>query len=269
MIWLLVALMLDRAQLKIAATNYGTRYNGYGAIPSVLDRSAKRPMVERVLVPWLVWLLERLPGHDRFVSYYEPVKIALMALALFFTSRVPGVGERGALLVAAMLPATFLYDYWDWAPELMGFAGCLSGNWWLAVVGVIVHSLSRETAILAPVAYALATGDWLGMLVLAFGVLAIQGMVKVVQGQHPLYCERLQVGRNIADLRAMMHARPYYLSPQAMSVIITALTLYAIATGVVAWPVALVLLAAGWLLGVAKETRVFTACLLWVALAIA
>ena len=267
MMWLLIAWVLDRAQMKLALPFYGSIYCGIGAVDGVNTRTADAPMVYRVLVPWLIGLAERIAPRlkaYRLTALYEPLKIGLMALALWTVSEA--LGERSALLLAAMLPLSFSFEYWDWAGELAGLALALTGNLPMAVGGALLAGLSRpETSPLVAMTYALVTGDWPGGTVLAFMAAATWSLVRWRQGAHVLYCERVMWRVNLADVRGLLRNRPVYLSEIGMTLLLTGLTLATVVSGRAgaAWPVPLALLAAGWLLARAAETRVFTSCLLW------
>lgn len=267
MIWVVLAWMLERVALKIGAFSYGVVYNGVGAIDPTFSRESKAPMAYRVLVPWLVRLAERagVPRERRLTWLYEPLKIVLTGLALASVSRA--LGRGAALFVAAALPATFLYDYWDWTGEMGGLALALSGSWPLAFAGGLWAALSRpETALLVPVTYFLRTWDLWGVLVITLETLATLLFVRGWVGDRPLYCDRWMWRVNLQDLRTIMANRPVYLGEMSMSVGITVLTLAAACTGRAGWTVIvpILLLAAGWTMARAAETRVFASCLLWI-----
>jgi len=83
--WIPIAWVIERVQLKIGGQWYGSPFNGYGAIDGTVDKTALAPMRYRVLVPWLVVLVERIfprvKAH-RLTALYEPLKIVLIAAAL-------------------------------------------------------------------------------------------------------------------------------------------------------------------------------------------
>jgi len=110
MIWFIVAWLVERAHLKMSSFNYGAKFNGLGVVDHVLARKADAPMAYRVLVPWLVGLVERIFPRTkpyRLVLLYEPLKIALAGGALWVLAH--SLGAARALFVAACLPATFLF----------------------------------------------------------------------------------------------------------------------------------------------------------------
>lgn len=270
--WLSIAICCDRVQILIAARNYGSIWNGIGAIDSVLARRAAAPMAYRVLIPWLVWLAEKAypPVREwRMIALYEPLKIILMAIS--FAACEMAIGMTGALIIVAMLQTTYWYDYWDWAPEMTGLALALTGNPLLALGGGMLAALSRpETALLVPVVFVLQTGNIGASLVVALVAGATLLIVRLWAGDRKLYCSRWMLRQNWLDLKAALKFRPVYMSEMAMSVAVTALAIGAVAVGPLGWTglVPLVLLASGWTMARARETRVFTGCLIWIAAAI-
>ena len=74
LICLALALCLARAQF-VSARSMNSRWNGYGAIPSVQDKSADAPMVYRVLVPWLI-------GKPTMAKY-QTLQVTFITAALY------------------------------------------------------------------------------------------------------------------------------------------------------------------------------------------
>jgi len=261
--WLFVGWVVERAQMSMSFIP--SAFNGYGCVDEVNRRKTVAPMCYRVLVPWLVWLIERIPWARgrRLTLVYEPFRIVTIGLALWATAQV--FGSTAALLTAILLPLTFLFDYWDWAIELFAVVAAMTGQLWLALIGAALLALSRETAPLVPAAYWLTTGDWQGTIAVgAITALTMLG-VRLWAGQKPLNCDRLMWRHNWKDVRGLFENRPVYLSETAIALVITALTLAAIATGVVGWPIAALILISGWIMARAAETRVFVVCLPWCA----
>jgi len=270
LLWMFLALLMERVAVKIGSSFYGTPYAGIGAIDGVLSREAAAPMAYRVLVPWIVGALERVwPGlqAQRLVALYEPLKIALTGTTLWVLSRTLGV--RSALFVAAALPATFLFDYWDWTGEMIGLAlalGARDVRWVMA--GGVVAALSRpETAILVPIAYWLRTRDSRATLWIAGAVFCAMALVRAWAGHKTLYCQRWMVDVNWRDLATVMNNRPFYVGEIVVSALVSAMTLWAVLSGRAGptWLVPAALLVAGWTMARAAETRVFASCLLWIS----
>lgn len=270
LLWLFLAILLDRAQLQIGAFSYQSFFNGFGTIDGINQRNIKAPMAYRVLVPWLIRLLEHLiPPLTSFrLTVYEVLKIISLMLAL--TACHLALGLTGALLVGALLPMTFGFDYWCWAIELMAFAVALSGSMPLTIFGVLALSLSRETAPLVPLTYGLITQDWIG----ASGLLVICGCamlaVRLYVGKRPLYCDRVMIRRNLQELKYFFKAEPILMDYSVMAVLLSAATIALVGSGRAgaAWPIPLIILMLGWTMGIARETRIFTPVLLWVVLGI-
>lgn len=269
LLWLLVALFLDRAQLQIGAFSYDSPFNGLGTVDGINQRKIKAPMAYRVLVPWLIGGIERLsPGVVRYrATVYEAFKIVSLALALAVCNLA--LGTPKTLLVAALLPMTFAFDYWCWAIELLAFAAALSGSIPLTLGGCLLIALSRETAPLVPLTFILVTGNvGVGLQLLA-ATLAVILAVRLYVGRRPIYCDRIMIRRNWQELKTFSRSHhPLGVDYSAFALLLTMLTVALIVSGQVgsAWLIPLIVLALGWTLGIARETRVFTPVLLWIAM---
>jgi hypothetical protein len=273
-LWLFIALLLDRTQLMLAKANYGVKYNGFGAIPGVLARDGYAPQVYRVLVPWLVapfWKDER-----RRLVVYELCKIVLMAAAFWMIDYV--WGWQVTLLVAAMITCTFEFDYWDWCGELIGIMCCLTGNIFIAAGGVVIHGLSKETVLIAPLAFAIGLHNR-GMLLagksfLEIGIiggltLLMWVIVRAIQGKHAYYCERFTwFIRNLVEIKGLPTYVPWFSTGIFLALLFTALTIGL--SWMAGWSavIPIAFLIANWTLTGADEVRVFTPVLPWIAYAI-
>lgn len=243
-----------------------SQFNGYGCIDQVNQRQTVAPMCYRVLLPWLVWAFERftpLTNKQRFTTIYTPFRILMTGLALWAVAQA--FNPIVALLVAAILPLTFRFDYWDWAVELFAVAGALTGQFWLALIGAVILALSRETAPLVAAAYWLMTGDWYGTLIIGGCTASLMLIVRLWADNQPLNCDRFMIRANLADVRNLFQNRPFYLGEIGIALIITALTLLAIVFQSPGWPIAALALVVGWMLARAAETKVFVICLPWCA----
>jgi hypothetical protein len=226
MIWLIVAFALDRVQLKIGAFSYGSKFSGLGAIDDVLARKAPAPVAYRVLVPWLIGLVEQvIPGARRYrlTALYEPFKIASIAAALAMVARA--FDPQTALLLAILVATTFYFDYWDWPIEIVAVAGALSGRWEWALVGGLLCALSRETAPLVPATFFLVTFDWYRATLLMLVVLCIMMAVRLYVGPRNSYWTGQMWRVNWTDLRDWKANRPAYLSEIVLALLIAAGTL--------------------------------------------
>lgn len=273
MMWLIVALALERASLMLTAHSYRSRFTaGYGSLATTSNREALAPIAYRVLVPWIVMGMEalfpRLKGH-RLPALYEPLRIGLIALAL--TVAEQAIGTRGALIVAALLPATFLFDYWDWTVELLALAAALTGNMQLTILCAGLLGLARPmTTPLVGITYGLVTHDPIGTaLALIAGQLAVSA-VRVYVGKRPMDYPWRMWRTNLQDVLNLFCNRPFYLSEIFLSMGLSLWVLLTVATGKAgaAWPVPLALTAAQWIMPRAAETRSMAACLLWVAMGV-
>jgi hypothetical protein len=261
--WLFVAWAVERAQMVMSFQP--SAFNGYACIDQVNQRKTVAPMCYRVLLPWLTWLIERIPAmHGRRLTWiYEPFRIGMTTLALWATAQA--FDFTTALLMAALLPLTFLFDYWDWSVELFAVMAALTGQFWLVLIGALLLALSRETAPLVPAAYWLATGDWQGTAVIGAVTAGTMLVVRLWAGEKRLNCDRFMARQNWKDVRSLFGNRPFYLSEIAIALVISALTLAAILEGLPGWPIAALTLGGGWILARAAETRVFALCLPWCA----
>jgi len=263
--WMVLAFLLERVLLVVARDNYGAQWNGAGAISGVIQRSTQAPMIYRVLVPWLAYLL-RQAGMP-LLSAYELVKILLTGFALWAVELA--WGPFIALGVLAFLPVTFLYDYWDWAGELLGLSLILTGDFWLALVGVWVWGLSRDTVLLAGLAFWLASGDWIGAFAVLSGSVIMFAALRLVQGNKESYCKLIWIKDNWQAIKNIRHAeRPWWMGSTIVSLVLIVIALLA------AWPTGAiglmvpVLVAAGLVFGRIEETRVFTSIVPWVGYAV-
>ncbi len=268
-LWLIVALCLDRVYLKLVAPYYNCEFSAsYSTIPLVQAHTADWTIGRRILVPALIYWLEKLfpwLRPHRLPALYEPLRIGALAVALYVASL--SVGTAGALLFAALLPASFLFDFWDFPYEILSFAAALSGDLRWTIVGGGLHGLARPTtAPLVPVIYVLVTGDWFGaaLVTLAVGIGLIPGWLN--SRQVPMVQHGRSIGMNWADVKNLFQNRPFYLSEIFMTMGLSALVLWAVFTGRAgaAWPVPLALVAVQWVIPRAAETRSLAVTLLWV-----
>lgn len=249
---LLLALCLARVQYVACKFNQSARWNGLGAIPGVQARVAGAPMAYRVLAAWAL-------GKHANPNWYQVFMLALIWGALY--SVYLAWGSTVMLITAILLTVTFWYDYWDIWPELIGFSLALV-SFPLALIGVAIHGLSRETAFLVGLVYGLHSNDWLGAAILTITGVVILALVRVIQGKHPLYCDRFMISVN-KDL--LIHFKPpYILSPQHISLVVCALAC-AGAWGRADGLIVPVLIGAGWILAKGNETRIFAAVLPYAA----
>ena len=242
----LLALCLARVQYMATKFNQNARWNGRGAIPSVLDRSAKAPMAYRVLAAWTI---------GRRVNLYQPFQFFLIWIALYSVWLAWGLNVL--LITSILLVATFWYDYFSNWSELIGLSLALV-SFPLALLGVAIHGLSRETAPLCGLAYALHSGDWLGGCIISAVGFVVLWLVRKIQGEYLLYCDRWMIKKNIAMLKE--------LKPAVLISVLFCLLALAGAWGRWDGLIPLMLIGAGWTMAKGDETRVFSAALPWVAL---
>ena len=253
----------DRAQMVMSAKNYGAIWNGYGAITLVNKREAKAPMAYRVLVPWIVALMEKLlPKVERLVVY-QTLKLAGVVYA--FWACWHWIGLTATLICFMLLLVTVEYDYWDWAIELGGIAIAMSCGVWAAIGAVMLYAMSRETWPLAAAAYGLASGDWVGAFVVLTSGGMVWAVVRLIVGEKSLYCKRFMIRENWQQIKEIKKWNLFYYVPTFISLMVTILVIAGIVNLPQGWPVPLALIGAGWAMAKANEPRVFSAALPWAA----
>lgn len=253
-LFIIIGWAVERAQMVSSAWNYGTIYNGIGAADSIMRRDIKAPMAYRVLVPILLSFIEKLTGVKRIVIY-EILKWFLNSATLYAIYMAFGLST--AMVSALLFLVTFKYDYWDWAPEVIGVMFAMTGNLALAVAGGVLHAMSRETAPLTPLMFFLVTGNIAHTAIITAATLGTMAVVRIIVGKRELYCDRVMVKRNAKELIESMKYYPVFFSEGVISIV---LTVFGIAGGVQLGGLFIVPLAtavAGWTLAVASETRVF------------
>lgn len=246
LVTLLLAVCLSRVQYLVSRGNMKARFNGFGAIPTVQDKTADAPMVYRVLVPWLL-------GKRATVATYNALQAILMWGALY--SLFLAWGTPVMLLCAVLFTVTFYFDYWDWTAEIIGFSLALV-SLPLAILGVVIHGLSRETAPLCGLVFALRFMDPAGGAVIALTGLAVLLIVRMVQGEHKLYCKRWMWQENLAMLQGGQVITGKWSIYYSLGLCGLAA---AGSTGRLDGLIVPVLTMAGWGMAKANETRVFAA----------
>lgn len=258
MIWLVLGFLLERAQLFATAEQYNNPYSGYGAVNDVINKKAYAPMAYRVLGPWIL-----APFKKHRLTVYEVLKWLSIALALWAVSL--GWNQAVALTVAAMLAFTYWFDYWDWPFELAAVAFAMTGRIELAVLGMGLHALSKETFPLTAIAYWSVSGDIVNSLILLGIGAVIAGLVRLYQGRHEMYCSRVMIRENVKELMLLRNARPKIMSNQVVLLVVSLLIIMSVLTYPAGWLVPAMILPAGWLFAKAAEYRVFVVAFPWVA----
>jgi hypothetical protein len=214
----IVALALLFTEYRLTARNMAVKWNGLGSINPVLSGDSVAPMQYRVFVPWLYRLFR---FGDIFTRYLVikgiGIWFALYAFSLFCGAM--GVDPiAGMLLLAAVLPITFLYDYTDCYYDLgflaLAYTISLMGQqhlMWLVMI-TLLASLNRETGVFIPLGYFVLTGGIIGTVFL-LGI-SIVGLIipRAYYGKKPRYCSFSQWKRNIADLKRGFSIFHYLLS---------------------------------------------------------
>lgn len=266
MTWLMVTWALSRVEMKLTAWNLRSLYNGYGAMESVVKLDAEAPMCYRVLVPIVHGWLMRVKGlqAQRYLVY-TLLKGALWLWALVMVE--VAIGSRGTLVVAALIAATFHFEYWDAAVELGAIGAALTGKPELIVIGAALHGLSRPETLPLMALTAFLCGGWYAGAVASImgGGLALAVRVRV--GRRKLYCARWMLRQNLQDVRGLWRNSPVHLSEIAAALVITVVVIMSVMTSATAAGIVpMMYLMVGWTMGRAAESRIFTPCLIWIGM---
>lgn len=276
-ITLLSSLMLSRMSYVISEKNVGTIYNGLGCSQQVINKTAEAPMAYRVLFPLLV---NKIPNNLRLLAYFffHSLFIFLMLLTCNFL-----FGIKVMLILSLLIPLTIRYDYWDWIPELAAIISCVSGNIYFALCWSILAAASKETSIILPLVWITSSHSIDGALLLSASTFSTFYLVRKWQGKKKKYCETIMLDRNGHELKAWMNSTLYPINfageawesskfknvfdDMTMTVLLTISAIFAIAHFGLPFSIPIIaFLLAGWTLAIARETRVFTPILFYLAL---
>jgi hypothetical protein len=219
MVWFVVAVLVARVQHYATLPRRG-QYNGIETMEATLNRTAKAPMVYRVLMPYLVKIT---PLDDE--NAYELWRTLLLWGALLSVYSVWGVSAT--LFYAVFVASAQIYDTWCYNGETIGIHTALLGVPALAIVGILLHGTSRETVLINGFVYWLATGDILGGLALSAFAMLIFYAVRKAQGKREMYCDRFVYKDNWKLLRKKID--PIRLFPEPHIIYSPYITLIAIA----------------------------------------
>jgi len=283
MLILVSAAMLTRISYVISERNIGAWANGYGCIQSILDKSAKAPMSNRVL---MALLLKKIPQSLRLFFYFFFFFVGVFSLLLTCKSFF---GLQFALALVVLIPFTIRYDYWDWIPELGAVVSCASGNATAAVIWCFFSALSRETSLVMPIVWATSGHDVLVSAILTAEIFFVFALVRKWQGEKEKYCEAIMLDRNGKELKEWLNSSlipikmvqdvwqqksTFYniklktsFDDMTSTVAITIASIFCIAHFGLPFSMPIMLfLVAGWTFAIARETRVFAPILMWIAL---
>jgi len=252
---LVLAVCLARIQYVATKFNMSAIWNGYGAIPTVQNKTALAPMVYRPLMGWIL-------GKRVTVFNYEVVRFVMLWAALY--SLLLAWGVEIMLISSVLITVTLYFDYWDWMIELMAYSLALV-SFPLALIGVALLGMSRETAPLVGFVYALHSGDYPAGAILFIVGLIVLLAVRMVQGKHPLYCKRWMWQENLAMLQGgkVITGRWSVYYSLGLCVLATVGACFRLDGLLVP-----VLIGAGWSMAKANETRVFVGVIPYAALAL-
>ena len=198
-------------------------WNGVLTVSGTLDKSIQAPMVYRVLVPFL------MRRNPKSLNTYEFIRLVLLWVSLLCVSAYWGASTAVVWLVFVM--SAQIFDTWCYTGEAIGVTMALLGNPIGALLGTFIHGLSRETVLINGFVYFLATGDFLWSVAITVFSLTVFFGVRLYQGKHPLYCERIMLKHNISFLLKQESTRskesdvPLFYSPY-LNMILIAVSLY-------------------------------------------
>lgn len=255
---ILIGWAFDRVQMQISYVNYGSVYNGYGAIDLTVKRTIKAPMAYRLLVPILVtWIERTFKIQEKYrVFLYQNIKVFFVILAAYSIIHVYGI--LIALIAFTILLATIQYDYWDWPIELAAVVFASGGQFVPALIIGILFAFSRETAPITGFIYWVATGDLAGGMIISGLIVLLMLAVRIFIGKRELYCKRVMWKDNLKLLQNYFKWKPFAYSQLFITTILTAGSLMSVIVNPQYW-YSLIFIVAGWILAKADEPRVFSA----------
>ena len=207
-----LSLVVIYADFKMTRGNWGAKWNGIGAVPDILDGTAKIPMRHRVLVAWICRLVEICRIEQRpFLNTYVYLRWLAITLSLVVANWYFSALGLKPLLPVSILACVFvlssLYDYIDMFLEVACFAAFLRiiqfpihGDYvWIPLI-VFLSTLNRETTIfLVPLAFIF--GDH-AMFALTVGACAAGWLIpRIVYPDGERYCSAILVKENLRLIR--------------------------------------------------------------------
>lgn len=201
---LLLSLVVIYADYRLTTHNWGSPWNGIGAIPGVLDGASMAPMQYRVLVPWICALFGRGKTKTPYLGAYTRLRWVSIVLALAMSYIYFAAITELALLCTALLALYFvaasLFDYTDGYLEIFFFAFAfwwfVSGYaWWWLVPPCLIAGINRETTFFIPVIW-LMSGDWAAFWMLLAASYLGYAIPRALYGQKKRYCSFLMIREN-------------------------------------------------------------------------
>lgn len=198
--FLLLAAALLWIEYAVTYPNYGAMWNGIGAIPQVIQRKGKAPMVYRVLVPWLTYATNRVLFRGKLsrkggLIAYLFWKWVFMSASLSLAAHLFGIPY--ALVIALAWVICFQYDYWTPYVETLVILLALTGNPYLFLLGLILGALSKESTILAVPTFLLLTSDPWWTLAGTILWFAVRYAMVRYQGKHKRYVSFMAIKYNL------------------------------------------------------------------------
>lgn len=208
-----LSLVVIYADFKMTKGNWGAKWNGIGAIPDILDGTAKIPMRHRVLIAWICRLVEICKIEQRpFLNTYVYIRWFAITLSLVATDWYFLALGLKPLLPVSILACVFvlssLYDYTDMFLEVACFAVFLRiiqfpiyGDYlWIPLV-LFLSTLNRETTVfLVPLAFIFGDN---AMGALAAGACMAGWLIpRIVYLDGERYCSAILIKENLRLIRS-------------------------------------------------------------------
>lgn len=264
---LLIGITFDRVQFVISYWNYGTVYNGFGAIDLTARKELKAPMAYRVLVPHLVLWIEKILKTDLKyrIFIYQNLKAFFVVLAAYSVIHVFGIIP--AFITFSLLLLTIHFDYWDWPIELAAVVFAAGGLFVPALLLAILFAFSRETAPITGFIYWIASGDLAGGIVISGVALLLMVGVRIFVGKKELYCKRVMWKENLKQFEKFWKWKPFAYSALFVTSMLTLGSLISVVVNPQYW-YSIIFIIAGWILGKVDEPRIFSAVIPFIAVMI-
>jgi len=223
---LFLSWVVSYSDFKMTKHNWGSMFNGLGALPLALAGKLKVPMQYRILVAWLCrWLGIERQDRDGYIKTYFYVRLLAIVFAMTMAFKYFEVVGVNPMIATGILSAFFvwvaMYDYTDVYFEVGFFAAAftcllLAGDSMICAIMIpiitFIAGLNRETAVFIPVACLL-----FGFYDIAFAAggtfLISYVMVRQIYGKRERYCEFFMVPQNIKQIRKTYNrGQPFLLN---------------------------------------------------------
>ena len=125
-----------------------------------------------------------------------------------------------------------------------------------------------------PITFFLTTGNLLNTVVLLEIVIILNRSIRMIIGDRPMYCKRVMLKKNWQELKESIkftkENQPYFFHYPVFAVLLCVLTIMGVLSypDMIARPIPLIVIVLGYVLGKAREIRIFLPMFLWLAMGI-